>query len=480
MEMDSGKLFVGGISWDTNEDRLRQYFQNFGDVVEAMIMKDRTTGRARGFGFIVFADPSVAEKVVLEKHVIDGRTVEAKKAIPRDDQSILNRTNNSSHGSPGPTPSPTRSKKIFVGGLASTITESDFKKYFDQFGTITDVVVMYDHSTQRPRGFGFITFSSEDGVEKVLQKTFHELHGKMVEVKRAVPKEFSPSPNRAQLGGYNYGLSRVSSFANGLVQGYNSSLVGGNGLRIDDRLSPGTVGRSGYPFMSPSYGSELSFEPSLSQNENFASTLLLGRALNPSFSGSPIRYSNSMGYAGTSACNNSTISSTMQNFWGNGNLNYATNPRNSDSYVGYGSDNSNMGSFGRIGQLWSSSIGTDQAGTTGSGYDKSSPSYSSGDVILGSKAVGYEKSQEKFAAPASSYGLSNGKYDETYNYKDTYEAGSFYGVHTWRFSPSEQEDAGSLGFGLGNVVSDLMSQRSGAHIEAHAVANRQPNRGIAA
>lgn len=73
--MDPGKLFIGGISWDTNEDRLRQYFQNFGDVVEAVIMKDRTTGRARGFGFVVFADPSIAERVVMEKHVIDGRTV---------------------------------------------------------------------------------------------------------------------------------------------------------------------------------------------------------------------------------------------------------------------------------------------------------------------------------------------------------------------------------------------------------------------
>lgn len=75
MEMEPGKLFVGGISWDTNEDRLREYFQSFGEVVEAVIMKDRATGRARGFGFIVFADPSVAERVVTEKHVIDGRTV---------------------------------------------------------------------------------------------------------------------------------------------------------------------------------------------------------------------------------------------------------------------------------------------------------------------------------------------------------------------------------------------------------------------
>ena len=73
--MEHGKLFIGGISWDTNEERLKEYFESFGEVIEAVIMKDRTTGRARGFGFVVFLDPAVAERVVKEKHVIDGRTV---------------------------------------------------------------------------------------------------------------------------------------------------------------------------------------------------------------------------------------------------------------------------------------------------------------------------------------------------------------------------------------------------------------------
>lgn len=77
MEVDLGKLFIGGISWDTNEDSLRKYFSAFGEVVEAVIMKDRTTGRARGFGFVVFADPAVTERVVTEKHTIDGRMVTA-------------------------------------------------------------------------------------------------------------------------------------------------------------------------------------------------------------------------------------------------------------------------------------------------------------------------------------------------------------------------------------------------------------------
>ena len=72
---ENGKLFIGGISWDTNEDHLKEYFSSFGEVVEAVIMKDRTTGRARGFGFVVFADPAVAESVIKEKHNIDGRMV---------------------------------------------------------------------------------------------------------------------------------------------------------------------------------------------------------------------------------------------------------------------------------------------------------------------------------------------------------------------------------------------------------------------
>ena len=72
---DYGKLFVGGISWETSEDRLREYFGRFGEVTEAVIMRDRSTGRARGFGFVVFADAAVAERVTMDKHMIDGRMV---------------------------------------------------------------------------------------------------------------------------------------------------------------------------------------------------------------------------------------------------------------------------------------------------------------------------------------------------------------------------------------------------------------------
>lgn len=75
MDSDQGKLFIGGISWETNEERLTDYFGQYGNVVQAVVMRDKITNKPRGFGFVVFADPSVLDTVLKDKHSIDGRTV---------------------------------------------------------------------------------------------------------------------------------------------------------------------------------------------------------------------------------------------------------------------------------------------------------------------------------------------------------------------------------------------------------------------
>lgn len=75
MDSDQGKLFIGGISWETTEDKLKEHFSNYGDVHHASVMREKNTGKPRGFGFVVFADPSILDRVLEDKHVIDGRTV---------------------------------------------------------------------------------------------------------------------------------------------------------------------------------------------------------------------------------------------------------------------------------------------------------------------------------------------------------------------------------------------------------------------
>lgn len=54
----AGKLFVGGLSWQTTEDGLRLYFDKFGELVDVALMTDKRTGQPRGFGFVSFKDPA--------------------------------------------------------------------------------------------------------------------------------------------------------------------------------------------------------------------------------------------------------------------------------------------------------------------------------------------------------------------------------------------------------------------------------------
>jgi len=166
------KVFIGGLSWETNQDSLKSYFSKYGEVTDCLIMKDKATGRSRGFGFVIYATREAADKCVSDdRHNVDGRSIEAKHSVPRDEMTR------------GP-----KTKKIFVGGLAINTSEADFRRHFEQYGPITDAQIMIDRETGRSRGFGFITYDSEATVEKVITLK-HDISGKLVDVKKAEPKK---------------------------------------------------------------------------------------------------------------------------------------------------------------------------------------------------------------------------------------------------------------------------------------------------
>nr|AAD19638.1 nucleic acid binding factor pRM10 [Rattus norvegicus] len=168
-EEDAGKMFVGGLSWDTSKKDLKDYFTKFGEVVDCTIKMDPNTGRSRGFGFILFKDSSSVEKVLDQKeHRLDGRVIDPKKAMAMKKDPV---------------------KKIFVGGLNPEATEEKIREYFGQFGEIEAIELPIDPKLNKRRGFVFITFKEEDPVKKVLEKKFHTVSGSKCEIKVAQPKE---------------------------------------------------------------------------------------------------------------------------------------------------------------------------------------------------------------------------------------------------------------------------------------------------
>ncbi|KXN88356.1 hypothetical protein AN958_07501 [Leucoagaricus sp. SymC.cos] len=163
---DEGKMFIGGLNWETTDDTLRDYFTQYGKVDACTIMRD-AAGRSRCFAFLTFEDPASVNAVMVREHVLDGKIIDPKRAIPRQEHQ--------------------RATKLFIGGLAATVTSESMREFFSQFGKVIDSTVMLDRETGRSKGFGFVSLEDID-VAPYLGFGNLEIDGKLIDVKLAQPR----------------------------------------------------------------------------------------------------------------------------------------------------------------------------------------------------------------------------------------------------------------------------------------------------
>lgn len=243
--MHPSKIFVGGLSFETTDEKLKQYFSNFGPVNDAVVMRDPNSKRSRGFGFCTFSNLVAAEAVMSEvEHIIDNRKVEAKWAVPRDTsgKDISSSTMTSSMSSSrynvdgrerGDSGALNFSKKLFVGGLHYETGDESLFRYFEQFGRIESAQVMFNRETDKSRGFGFVTFEDLSSVHNVMKFKVHTIDGKTVEVKRAVPKNDSIGIVSNTSGR----TERASSFNSGMPVPSRPYASSSGGMTVmDDRV----------------------------------------------------------------------------------------------------------------------------------------------------------------------------------------------------------------------------------------------------
>uniref|UniRef100_G3QCC4 RRM domain-containing protein n=1 Tax=Gasterosteus aculeatus aculeatus TaxID=481459 RepID=G3QCC4_GASAC len=203
-EEDAGKMFVGGLSWDTSKKDLKDYFSKFGEVSDCTIKMDSNTGRSRGFGFVLFKEAASVEKVLEQKeHRLDGRPIDPKKAMAMKKEPA---------------------KKIFVGGLNPEATEDAIREYFGAFGEIETIELPIDPKSKKRRGFIFITYKDEASVKKCLEKKYHTIQGGRCELKIAQPKEvYQQQQYGAGRGGGGGGGGGGYGGRGGQGQGWNQS-----------------------------------------------------------------------------------------------------------------------------------------------------------------------------------------------------------------------------------------------------------------
>jgi RNA recognition motif-containing protein len=125
--------FLGGLTWDTTQDDLREYFSNFGNILDCSIKHDPTTGRSRGFAFLVFDRKDIVDKILSQsEHFVKGRKVDPKPAHRR----LAMTGNNNNNVSSSSSSMSNNNRKVFIGGLDPNFPDVQLREYFSQFGTI--------------------------------------------------------------------------------------------------------------------------------------------------------------------------------------------------------------------------------------------------------------------------------------------------------------------------------------------------------
>ncbi|ROT66956.1 putative heterogeneous nuclear ribonucleoprotein A1, A2/B1-like [Penaeus vannamei] len=212
------KLFIGGLDYRTTDESLKAYFEQYGEIVDVVVMKDPKTKRSRGFGLM--------------------GGLSNKACCPRDEI--------------GKPESGVTVKKLFVGGIKDDVDEEDLRETFGKFGTVVSVSIPTEKESQKKRGFAFVEFEDYDAVDKACLHKNIQMKGKRVDVKKALSKNEIQMQQRGRMGGM--GLEWVEVVAEmdlGLVVG---TTIGETTRAVDGESGQVVHNQGGYGNQGPWQG----------------------------------------------------------------------------------------------------------------------------------------------------------------------------------------------------------------------------------
>ncbi|KAA8546870.1 hypothetical protein F0562_003299 [Nyssa sinensis] len=166
------KIFVYGLGWDTTRETLTSAFKSFGEIEDCNVITDRNTGKAKGFGFILFKTRQGATK-----------------ALKQPKKKINNRITSCQLASVGPVPPPqsqdTAGRKIYVSNVQADVDPEKLRAFFAKFGEIETGPIGFDMQTGKSRGFALFVYQTLEGARKVLEEPYKMFEGHQLHCRKA-------------------------------------------------------------------------------------------------------------------------------------------------------------------------------------------------------------------------------------------------------------------------------------------------------
>ncbi|KAK2106730.1 heteroproteinous nuclear ribonucleoprotein [Saguinus oedipus] len=184
----SHKLFIGGLSFETTEESLRKYYEQWGKLIDCVVEAAMAAG----------------------PHSTDGRVLEPKRSVAREES-----------GKPG---AHVTVKKLFVD-----TEEHHLRDDFEEYGKIDTIEIITDRQSGKKRGFGFVTFDDHDPVDKIVLQKYHTINGHNAEVRKALSRQEMQEVQSSRSGrGGNFGFGDSCSCGGNFGPGPGNNFRGGS------------------------------------------------------------------------------------------------------------------------------------------------------------------------------------------------------------------------------------------------------------
>ncbi|KAG3270449.1 HNRNPA1-like [Ictidomys tridecemlineatus] len=212
------KLFIGGLSFETTDESLRSHFEQWGTLMDCVVMRDPNIKCSRGFGFVTYATVEEVDAAMNARpHKVGGKIVEPTRSVSRR----FSKTG------------------IFVGGIKEDTEEHHLRDYFEQYGKIEVIEIMTDQGSGKKRGFpAFVTFDDHDSLDNIVIQKYHTVNGHNCKVRKALSEQEMASASSSQRGGFggndNFGRGGNFSGRGGFGGSRGGSGYGGSGGSYND------------------------------------------------------------------------------------------------------------------------------------------------------------------------------------------------------------------------------------------------------
>ncbi|XP_009340221.1 UBP1-associated protein 2C [Pyrus x bretschneideri] len=267
------KLFIRGLGWDTTTEGLRSLFSAYGELEEAIVILDKTTGKSKGYGFVTFRHVDSALMALKEpSKKIDGRMTVTQLAS----------AGNSNSNTASNNVADVSLRKIYVANVPYDMPSDKLLAHFALYGEIEEGPLGFDKQTGKCKGYALFVYKTPEGAQAALVDPAKNIEGRQLLCKLAIDGKKSKSDGPAQgqgpgsgsnAHGDGMGMAPPSSIPGqygipggiGSYGGYNSGLqgqpplghhpLGGPGLSgIGNQVNSGLGGGGGYGGLGGPYG----------------------------------------------------------------------------------------------------------------------------------------------------------------------------------------------------------------------------------